>query len=100
MSNTLVLEACEFLDAENKRAIHGDLHQIFDVLIFYASGCSWYSVSEEFPLPQDLPMVRAPHYYEGGKQIVFPLGLAAFNEVAHKTLVKLFRTERSPLVLQ
>ncbi len=93
-----LITGCDFLDAENLRYIHGDLHQLFNVLIFNASGCKWMAVSEKEPMNPEHRMVRALGFYEKNNVIVFPLEFAQFNEVAHKFLASMIKLEEKQII--
>lgn len=77
-----LITGCEFLDPVKRMRIHGDLHQLMNVLIFNANGCEWES-AEENPLGADEKAVMCPVFYEKNKQIVFPLEMAQFNLAAN-----------------
>lgn len=93
-----IITGCTFVDSDNLRAIRGDLHQLMDILIFNASGCEWFDVSEAKPLKESDMMVRASRFYEKNSVIVFPLMIAQFNDVAHEYLVKSIRDEQSQII--
>lgn len=93
-----LITGCDFLDVEQKRWIHGDLHQMFNILIFNASGCEWYDCIDT-PMNPENRMVRAEQFYEKNNVIVFPLELSAFNDVAHKFLLGKIKDEEKQIIV-
>lgn len=83
-----LITGADFLDTEQNKWIHGDLHQLHDTLIFNASGCQWNQI-EQKPLPDGAMAIRADYYYERNGQIVFPLEFAAFNDHANHYLTEM-----------
>lgn len=77
-----IITGCEFIDPIMKRRIHGDLHQLYNILIFNANGCKWES-AEEHSLTAEEKAVLSPVFYEANSQIVFPLASAEFNLAAN-----------------
>ena len=80
-----ILTGANFLDVTGKRWIHGDLHQLGDIMIFNASGCEWVPC-EEILFPEEEKGLYSEFFYEKNYQIVFPLATTCFNEAAHKFL--------------
>jgi len=92
-----IITGCEFLDVVNKRWIHGDLHQLVDILIFNAKGCGWLDCVDS-PLDPEAKMVRCEVYFEKNEMLVFPLAMSAFNDVAHKYLIDTIRKEEKQII--
>lgn len=89
-----LITGCEFLDPIAKRYIHGDLHQMFDILIFNANGCEWID-AEANPLSAEDKAVLCADFYEKNGQIVFPLQLAQFNLAANLYLNQAMDAEKA-----
>lgn len=95
---TCLITGADFLDMNTKRWIHGDLHQLYDILIFNATGCTWTDATVD-ALPEDSLAVRCDVFYEKNNQIVFPLGLCVFNEAANRFLNNLMRAEEPRIIV-
>ena len=80
-----LITGANFLDSEQNKWIHGDLHQLHDTMIFNANGCEWQAT----PMPEGSMAVRADYYYERNSQIVFPLEFASFNDYANAYLTEM-----------
>jgi hypothetical protein len=87
IGTTCLITGAEFLDPVSKRRIHGDLHQLMNILIFNSYGCHWES-AEEKPLDANDRAVSCPVFYEAHGQIVFPLEACEFNLAANIYLNK------------
>jgi hypothetical protein len=74
-----LITGCNFVDPIGQKWIHGDLHQLLDILIFNANGCEW----QFEPMVTTDMAVLCPDFYEKNNQIVFPLQLAQFNLAAN-----------------
>jgi hypothetical protein len=95
-----LITGADFLDTENERWIHGDLHQLFDALILDATGCQWYDLKDR-PLSDGALVVRADYHYEKNSQIVFTLQDAMFNDHANRYLTEMLNKEgkENPMVM-
>lgn len=100
MSFRCIITGCNFLDVTQKRWVHGDLHQLLNILVFNANGCIWQFCVDE-PMPEDECCVRCDIFYEKNNVLVFPLELSQFNYAANKYLNESMRLEElaGPLVL-
>ncbi len=87
IGTTCLITGAEFLDPVSKRRIHGDLHQLLNILIFNSHGCHWES-AEANPLTAEDKAVSCPVFYEAHGQIVFPLEASEFNLAANIYLNK------------
>lgn len=92
-----LITGADFLDVERQRWIHGDLHQLLDILIFNATGCAWVAAIES-PLPEGSMAVRCDVFFEKNNVLVFPLALSNFNEEANRYLNKLIKAEQSQII--
>lgn len=94
-----LITGADFLDPAGRRWIHGDLHQLLNILIFNAAGCKWID-GEETPLDSESLAVYSTVFFERNNTIVFPIELAVFNNNAHEFLVKdLNKTESRIITL-
>ena len=98
MRDLCLITGCDFLDVAHKRWIHGDLHQLGSALIFNATGCEW-NACEKVPLDSKNRIVRADQFYERNSQIVFPLEIAVFNDIAHQFLMEIMAAEESRIIV-
>lgn len=92
MKAQCLITGADFLDVEGKRWIHGDLHQLLEIMIFNAHGCAWVA-ADESPLPDDSLAVRCDIFHEVHNIITFPLALCVFNGNAHKYLTAALRPQ-------
>lgn len=95
-----LITGCEFLDTEQERWIHGDLHQLFDAMIFDATGCEWHNMADK-PMADGAMVIRADYFYEKNSQIVFTLQDTMFNDYANKYLTEMLNKEgkHNPMVM-
>jgi hypothetical protein len=86
-----LITGCNFVDPIGQKWIHGDLHQLMDILIFNAHGCEWQFEPME---PGDMA-VLCPDFYEKHGQIVFPLALSQFNLAANMYINDMIEKEKA-----